>query len=158
MTIRIKNILPLLILGLACASCIQSEQNFLDTKNAYLGLTPPGLIPEVFAPNIVSDTSWHEHCELAISPKGDEIYWSKFTNGVSEQIYFSKFINNKWTEPKLADFINRIDNTTLEIMLSEPPLYDKYTSLIENISINDLEKVLIDINLDEFLRYLGFND
>jgi hypothetical protein len=59
---------------------------------------------------------------------------------------------------KLADFINRIDNTTLEIMLSEPPLYDKYTSLIENISINDLEKVLIDINLDEFLRYLGFND
>ena len=111
MTIRIKNILQLLILGLACASCIQSEQNFLDTKNAYLGLTPPGLIPEVFAPNIVSDTSWHEHCELAISPKGDEIYWSKFTNGVSEQIYFSKFINNKWTEPKLADFIK--DDLTL---------------------------------------------
>ncbi len=75
------------------------------SPDAYFGLTPPGLIPEVFAPGIVSDSTWNEHCQVAISPRGDEIYWSKFSNDVSEQIYFSKFINNKWTKPKLADFV-----------------------------------------------------
>ncbi|MBU8892821.1 MAG: hypothetical protein KOO66_08575 [Bacteroidales bacterium] len=105
MTIKKKNLLPLILISLAFASCTQTEQNFLDTEDAYFGLTPPGLIPEVFAPGIISDTSWREHCQLAISPKGDEIYWSKFSDNVSEQIYFSKFINNKWTKSELADFI-----------------------------------------------------
>ena len=31
-----------------CVSCTLSAQNFLDTKDAYFGLTPPGLIPEIF--------------------------------------------------------------------------------------------------------------
>jgi Tol biopolymer transport system component len=106
-----NRLLFLVLIGFGLISCSQSEKNFLGTKDAYFGLTTPGLIPEVFAPGIVSDTSWQEHCQIAISPKGDEIYWSKFANGDTEQIYFSKFINNKWTEPKLADFIK--DNLTL---------------------------------------------
>jgi len=52
----------------------------------------------------VSDTNWREYCQLAFSPNGDEIYWSKFSSEVSEQIYFSKFINSKWTKPALIDF------------------------------------------------------
>lgn len=95
----------LIVIGLICVSCTQSEQNFLETKDAYFGLTPPELIPEIFAPGIVSDTRWREHCQLAISPKGDEIYWSKFANGVTEQIYFSKFIKGKWTIPEIVDFL-----------------------------------------------------
>ena len=103
---------PLIFLiGFICAGCMQTEKHFLDTKDAYFGLTPPGLIPEIFAPGIVSDSAWAEHCQIAISPKGDEIYWSRFANGVTEQIYFSKFINNEWTKPKLADFIK--DDLTL---------------------------------------------
>ena len=100
-----RKFLTIFLIGSICVSCTQSEPNFLETKNAYFGLTPPGLNPEVFAPNIVSDSTWAEHCQVAISPKGDEIYWSRFTNDVPEQIYFSKFINNNWTKPKLADFI-----------------------------------------------------
>lgn len=101
----------ILLIALSFVSCTQSDKSFLDTKDAYFGLTSPDLIPEVFAPGVVSDTAWREHCQLAISPDGDEIYWSKFANGDIEQIYFSKFINNKWTEPKLADFIK--DDLTL---------------------------------------------
>ena len=102
------HILFIISIGL---SCTLSAQNFLDTKDAYFGLTPPGFIPEVFAPGIVSDTSWREHCQVAISPRGDEIYWSKFADAVTEQIYFSKFTDNKWTEPKLAVFVK--DDLTL---------------------------------------------
>jgi len=107
-----KKLIFILLIALSFVSCTQSEKDFLETKDAYFGLTPPGLIPEVFAPGIVSDSSWREHCQVAISPEGDEIYWSKFANDVTEQIYFSKFINNKWTKPKLADFIKN-DSTLI---------------------------------------------
>lgn len=100
-----KRIIFTLLIALSFVSCNQSEQNFIETKDAYFGLTPPGLIPEVFAPGIVSDSTWAEHCQVAISPKGDEIYWSKFANGVTEQIYFSKFTNSKWTKPSIVDFV-----------------------------------------------------
>ncbi len=103
----------LLILGVICVSCSQPKQIFLESKDAYFGLTSPGIIPEVFAPGIVSDTSWGEHCQVAISPKGDEIYWSAWSSkyppadgkGNTEQIYFSKFADGIWTKPALAEFV-----------------------------------------------------
>jgi len=100
-----RRILFFILIGIVGVSCNPTQSNFLETEDAYFGLTPPGLIPEVFAPGIVSDTGWREHCQLAISPKGDEIYWSQFANGVTEQIYFSKFIDNKWTIPEIVDFL-----------------------------------------------------
>ena len=100
-----NKLLFILLIALCFVSCTQIEKSFLETTDAYFGLTPPGLIPEVFAPGIVSDSTWQEHCQVAISPKGDEIYWSRFSSDVSEQIYFSKFINYNWTKPKLADFV-----------------------------------------------------
>ncbi len=95
-----------IIIGLISASCTPIQNNFLETEDAYFGLTPPGLIPEVFAPNIVSDSSWSEHCQMAISPKGDEIYWSATSPKYppidttyghrTEQIYFSKLDNGPY--------------------------------------------------------------
>lgn len=109
-----KKLIFILSIGFICASCTQSEQNFLETKDAYFGLTPPGLIPEVFAPGIVSDSTWAEHCQVAVSPKGDEIYWSAWSTKYppadtssrsTEQIYFSEFRNEAWTKPELAEFV-----------------------------------------------------
>jgi len=108
-----KKILLIMLMALVYVSCTQIEKNFLETKDAYFGLTPPGLNPEVFAPGIVSDSTWAEHCQVAISPKGDEIYWSAWSGkypkadgtGSTEQIYFSQFINGEWTKPALAEFV-----------------------------------------------------
>lgn len=108
-----KKLLFILSIGFVFTSCTQSERNFLETKDAYFGLTPPSLIPEVFAPGIVSDSTWAEHCQVAISPKGDEIYWSAWSSkyppkngkGNTEQIYFSEFKEGAWTKPALADFV-----------------------------------------------------
>ena len=106
-----KLALPFL-LGLICASCTQNENNFLESKDAYFGLTPPSSTPEVFAPGLVSDTSWAEHCQVAISPKGDEIFFSVYTSIYrspdgkynTEQLYHSKFSNGVWTKPEIAHF------------------------------------------------------
>lgn len=104
----------LLVLGVICVSCSQSKQNFLESEDAYFGLTPPGLIPEVFAPGIVSDSTWAEHCQVAVSPDGKEIYWSAWSSKYppadtsmknSEQIYFSEFKDGAWTKPAVAEFI-----------------------------------------------------
>ena len=107
-----KKITLLFLIGFVLVSCTQTKKNFLETKDAYFGLTPPGLIPEVFAPNIVSDTTWAEHCQVAVSPNVDEIYWSAWTGDYmtedgsknTEQIFYSKIENGIWTKPKLAEF------------------------------------------------------
>jgi hypothetical protein len=107
-----KNLVFILLTGIILSDCVQSDQNLLESKEAYFGLTPPGLIPEVFAPGIVSDTNWAEHCQVAISPKGDEIYWSAWTAEFktedgeknTEQIFYSKFENGLWSKPKRAEF------------------------------------------------------
>lgn len=101
------------LISLFSFSCMQKENNILETSDAYFGLTPPGIIPEVFAPGIVSDTTWAEHCQVAVSPNGDEIYWSAWSSKYppadtsmknSEQIYFSKFKKGVWTKPAITEF------------------------------------------------------
>lgn len=91
----------------------QTLQEFPLLKGEYLGQILPDTIPEIFARGIVSDSAWAEHCQLAISPDGDEIYWSAFSKkyplpdgkGNTEQIYYSKIENGKWTKPALAGFV-----------------------------------------------------
>lgn len=109
-----KSRIALLLISMAALlwSCTQTEAKFIDSKDAYFGLTPPGLIPKVFAPGIASDTSWAEHCQVAISQEGDEIFWSAWTTEYktedgeknTEQIFYSKFENGKWSVPKRAEF------------------------------------------------------
>lgn len=101
---KIKRLLFLLLMGASCLLEAQTIHEFPRLKGEYLGQNPPGCIPEVFAPGIVSDTSWRAHCQIAISLDGDEIYWSRFTPGVYEQIYFSKLKNGLWSEPAIVDF------------------------------------------------------
>jgi len=109
-----RTILFMILIGLSHVLFSQTVNDFPELKGEYLGQKPPGLVPEIFAPDIVSDTSWAEHCQLAISPKGDEIYWSAWSSKYppadtsmknSEQIYFSKIENGAWTKPALADFV-----------------------------------------------------
>ena len=110
-----KNLLVLLLLGLNIITYAQETQEFLVLKGEYLGQKLPGVVPEIFAPGIVSDTSWWEHCQVAISPKGDEIYWSAWIykyppsdpkyGKATEQILYSKLENGSWTKPALAEFV-----------------------------------------------------
>ncbi|RPH34369.1 MAG: hypothetical protein EHM93_00960 [Bacteroidales bacterium] len=109
-----EKILFLLLLGLNNLIYAQENQEFPVLKGEYLGQKPPGIIPEVFAPGIVSDTSLWEHCQVAVSPRGDEIYWSAWTPKYppldpkyteTEQIFYSKLENGTWTKPALAEFV-----------------------------------------------------
>ena len=108
-----KRLLVLLIIGSSYFLNAQTTQEVPELKGEYLGQKLPDTIPEIFAKDIVSDSTWYEHSQLAISPNGDEIYWSAFSRkyplpngkGNTEQIYYSKIENGKWTKPALAEFV-----------------------------------------------------
>jgi len=69
----------------------------------YLGQTPPGSVPQVFAPGIVS-TDAHEFAG-SFTPDGMEFY---FTRRESQQsptlIMVTKCVDGVWTEPEPAPF------------------------------------------------------
>jgi len=85
----------------------QIVKMFPTMKGEYLGEKQPGIMPEVFAPGIISSDSWAEHSPLAVSPKGDEVFWSGFYGG-KEQLFYSGKIGGFWSEPKIFDFSDNI--------------------------------------------------
>lgn len=75
-------------------------------QGKYLGQTPPGKTPKLFAPGIVN-TADKNHSTAAVSLDGDEIYWSLFSEieGVrQERIWFTKLEGGGWTTPMVAPF------------------------------------------------------
>ena len=76
-------------------------------KGPYLDQTPPGDVPEIFAPGIVSSVYW-EHSGAVFTPDGKELFWSRAINEGREPriivIMHMKQKNGIWTKPELAPF------------------------------------------------------
>ena len=80
------------------------QDEFPVLKGPYFGQKPPGLIPELFAPGIISISGRHE-MGVSFSPNLDEMYFAvQKKTGVPAEIYFSKLADNKWTPFKKANF------------------------------------------------------
>lgn len=90
----------------------QASSVFPIYKGAYLGQKPPGMVPEVFAPGIISKTGNHLHSCISISPDGKEIYFSyrAYEPEVKNSIHFVKHEGNKWTEVQVATFSGIYDD------------------------------------------------
>lgn len=79
---------------------------FPKLSGPYLGQTPPGNEPELFASGIIS-TGMYER-DVAISPDGHEFYYGlAFGNLVT--ILVSRTENGFWTEPEIAPFAMELD-------------------------------------------------
>lgn len=77
-----------------------AQQNgFQVLTGPYLGQTPPGMTPEIFAPGIVSSEEGN-HSSPVFSPDGKEVYWATMTSG----ILYMKLKNSRWTSPSQAPF------------------------------------------------------
>jgi Tol biopolymer transport system component len=77
-------------------------------EDPYLGQKPPGMIPEIFAPGIVS-TTHQEHSSLSICPNGREMWWSRWhlphdNEKYPQVIMYIKVENGHWSRPKVAPF------------------------------------------------------
>lgn len=71
-------------------------------QGAYLGQTPPGLTPQVFAPGIVS-TGAHEFA-CSFTPDGKEFYFTRMAPQNPTLIMVTRMVDGTWTEPEPASF------------------------------------------------------
>lgn len=97
-----------IIIVLSCG-CTRQE-NFPVLKGTYLGQKPPGNVPEIFAPGVVS-TRYRSHSAPSFSPDGKEVFWSAWLRPYPhEVILYSKEINGKWIKPQLAPFYTKYNH------------------------------------------------
>jgi hypothetical protein len=68
----------------------------------YLGQEPPGMEPEIFAPDVISSPDFTEFSG-SFSPDGNEYYFYRFSSTSEAVLLFSKIVDGKWLIPeKLA--------------------------------------------------------
>ena len=78
-------------------------------SGAYLGQTPPGAAPEVFAPGIVS-TDANEHMAPSFSPDGSEVFWwANRPPGPDNKEWTSRSMtmrreNGRWSASRVTPF------------------------------------------------------
>ncbi len=80
------------------------SQSINSNSGEYLGMEPPGMEAEVFAPGVLS-TSMSEWC-ICISPDLDEIYYG-VTGAYSTIIVIKRDEDGIWGEPEVASFSGR---------------------------------------------------
>jgi len=73
-------------------------------QGPYLGQKPPGAIPQIFAPGIVS-TDAHEF-SCSFTPDGKEFYFTRMdAKRRLNLIYVTKWVDGSWTKPEVVPFI-----------------------------------------------------
>ncbi len=95
-----------LVLLVAVAGCApqaepEAKGEFPVLTGAYLGQTPPGAVPELFAPGIVSTGMYTR--DIAMTPDGKEIYFGVAMGGFTV-IMQTRLQNDRWTKPEVAPF------------------------------------------------------
>ena len=104
-----NNIIKLsaLVFILFLSACKTDKSNTKDDDSSakeglYLGQKPPELIPEVFAPDVVSINGRFDST-ISFSPDLKELYFDAKYEDEASQIYFSKLVNGTWTPIKKAN-------------------------------------------------------
>src|SRR4249919_420504 len=72
-------------------------------KGKWLGQTPPGLTPVVFAKGVVSSDSL-EHSAAIFSPDGRRLLWTVIHRGKPAYLLEMRLIDGQWTDPAKPSF------------------------------------------------------
>jgi hypothetical protein len=96
------------LVALALAACRPTVSDGPDAEarsgltGDYLGATPPGDTPEVFAPGIVTTGMYTR--DVAMTPDGSELYFGVVLGTVSAIIEVHRGPDGVWSEPEVAPF------------------------------------------------------
>jgi len=86
--------------------CTLSSAQSIPPDSLYFGQTPPGNIPQVFAPGVISLPGRIEY-GVSIAPAGDEMLFA-LGNWPNKRTMIMKYENNHWTGPDTVSFsVNR---------------------------------------------------
>jgi hypothetical protein len=105
-----KKLVLTLYLLISTLLFLTAQKSYLpELTGPYLGQKPPGLIPEIFAPGIVStEKAWE--AAISFSPDGKEVFFTRREDiqRTENRIMYSEFSDGKWTKPSLAPFARDI--------------------------------------------------
>jgi hypothetical protein len=95
---RVALLSTLLLVILSFLSSCTHKDESEEFRGNYFEQEPPGNIPVVFAPGLISS---EENAELSctFSPDGTEFYFGRRKPGGENRILFTKLENKKWSEP-----------------------------------------------------------
>src|SRR5215212_86006 len=71
-----NKILIAVLIAFISGSCINAQTNFWNSKDAYLGQTPPGDTPQIFAQKLLVPDSGIVLSRVAFSNDGKEFYYT----------------------------------------------------------------------------------
>jgi len=91
-----------------------SQEQFPVLKGPYMGQSPPGEIPEIFAPGFISTDK--PELNSVFTPDGKEFYFSIHTPGKEYKMYFTKETEKGWTEPDPVPFSS--ENSDVDMCVS----------------------------------------
>lgn len=93
--------ISLLLTSCAVSDGSYSKGDLPDLKGLYLGQEPPGIMPKVFAPGIVST----KDLEISgvFSPDLSEFYFNRQIEGDSLKTHVIRYENGAWQEPIIFD-------------------------------------------------------
>ena len=84
------------------SACVYQDK-FPKLRGPYLGQTPPGMTPEVFAPGIIS-LGFHEN-GIVFSSDGNELFYSTSDSKYAFKTFiYLKKEDNGWSTPEMAPF------------------------------------------------------
>jgi len=94
---------------LVAAIYVNAQQpDFPKLTGPYLGQKPPGKMPKMFAPGIISVEENFEHSAAVFSPDNKEVFWCTNINWYTEKkvagnlrLYYMKIVDGKWTTPEI---------------------------------------------------------
>ncbi len=98
------------LLMLLCTTLLQAQNTneFPVLEGKYLGQTPPGNVPEIFAPGIISTDTTIEHGSPTFSPDGKQVFWqSNYRQKDKEtEIFLNTMhcIEGQWTKTETSTF------------------------------------------------------
>jgi hypothetical protein len=94
-------LLLVVVVGCSGSSSTPSDQEAPVLQGDYLGQTPPGLDPQLFAPGVVS-TGLFER-DVAMTPDGEEFYFGLLSRNYATIVKTTR-TDGGWSDPEIAPF------------------------------------------------------
>jgi len=100
---QMKRIILICFLLITTSVISFTQKDFPKLTGPYLGQKPPGMTPELFAPDIISTNM--NAAKIAFSPDGKEIFFRLMNyNHSFITIVFMRQENGVWSKPEVAPF------------------------------------------------------
>lgn len=116
----------MLMAAILASGSLQTQEksdDFPVLKGPYLGQTPPGMKPEIFAPGIIT-TELHDDAAPVFLSDGKEVFFriiGLVNHKIVGKIFHMKEQNGRWTFPQIASFCSFKPDMGIEGKMAASP-------------------------------------